>query len=244
VGEYQISMLAARSGFPASTLRFYEHAGLLPAERSPGGYRLYGDDALERLAFIAAAKGLGLALGEIRELLEVWEHGVCADVRARLRPLVSTRIREAEQRIAELSAFVTALSGVHADLTGSAPDGACAPGCGCMSAEQPNPAKPPPALEPIIACSLAGDEQHRRRGEWAQLMASCTEAEDTARGVRASFPVDPELAARLARLAAAEQSCCSFLQFSVTFTPTALAMTVDAPPSARPILADLFGNPA
>lgn len=244
MSEYRISTLAARSGFPASTLRFYDQAGLLPAARSPAGYRLYEDDALDRLAFIAAAKGMGLALEEIRELLEVWQHGVCGDVRARLRPLVSIRIGAAEQRIAELSAFVAALCEVRADLTGSGPDGACAPGCGCMRAGKTTPVVPPssaPSLPPVIACTLADDQQGRRRAEWAQLMGSCTQAEDTATGVRVSFPTDPELAARVARLAAAERSCCSFLQFGVAFGPTSLVMTVDAPPSARPVLADLFG---
>ncbi|MFD4918137.1 MerR family transcriptional regulator [Streptomyces virginiae] len=48
----RISQLAERSGVPASTLRFYETAGLLPAERTPSGYRRYG----ERLGSISSAK--------------------------------------------------------------------------------------------------------------------------------------------------------------------------------------------
>jgi hypothetical protein len=35
VTELRISQLAGRSGLPASTLRFYESAGLLPAGRTP-----------------------------------------------------------------------------------------------------------------------------------------------------------------------------------------------------------------
>ncbi|MFF8672586.1 MerR family DNA-binding transcriptional regulator [Streptomyces sp. NPDC015242] len=35
----RISQLAARSGAPATALRFYDGAGLLPADRSPVGYR-------------------------------------------------------------------------------------------------------------------------------------------------------------------------------------------------------------
>ncbi|WP_345128150.1 MerR family transcriptional regulator, partial [Streptomyces chiangmaiensis] len=42
---YRISQLAEHSGVPASTLRFYETAGLLPAERTASGYRVYGEDA-------------------------------------------------------------------------------------------------------------------------------------------------------------------------------------------------------
>ncbi|WP_416316268.1 MerR family DNA-binding transcriptional regulator [Streptomyces sp. S584] len=35
----RISQLAERSGVPATTLRFYEGVGLLPADRTPAGYR-------------------------------------------------------------------------------------------------------------------------------------------------------------------------------------------------------------
>ena len=124
---------------PASTLRFYEQAGLLPAERTASNYRVYDDDSLARLEFIGSAKLLGLPLEEIRELLGVWEQGVCADVRSRLRPLVAARIAEAQQRIAELTAFADRLAAVHDDLAGPAPSAACGPGCGCMPADPPGP---------------------------------------------------------------------------------------------------------
>src|SRR6266496_3810667 len=89
VSRYRISQLAERSGVPASTLRFYENLGLLPAERTTAGYRLYDDTAPERLAFIASAKVLGLGLEEIRDLLGVRAQGVCGNVRERLAPLVA-----------------------------------------------------------------------------------------------------------------------------------------------------------
>jgi hypothetical protein len=64
---------------------------------------------------------------------------VCAEVRERLRPVVATRIAEAEQRIAELSAFAAHLAAVHEDLGGPAPMEACGPGCGCVPADAPGP---------------------------------------------------------------------------------------------------------
>ncbi|TDC81551.1 MerR family transcriptional regulator, partial [Actinomadura sp. 7K507] len=105
----RISQLAERSGVPATTLRFYESAGLLPADRSPAGYRLYGEDAVDRLAFIGAAKHLGLPLEEVSELLGVWESGACSEVKADLRPRVAARITGAEARAAELAAFTATL---------------------------------------------------------------------------------------------------------------------------------------
>lgn len=38
--SYRISQLAERSGVPATALRFHEDTGLLPADRTPAGYRV------------------------------------------------------------------------------------------------------------------------------------------------------------------------------------------------------------
>ncbi|HEU5470630.1 MAG TPA: MerR family transcriptional regulator [Actinophytocola sp.] len=139
MSTYRISELARRCGLPASTLRFYEQAGLLPAARTGSGYRVYGEEAVARLEFIGAAKQLGLSLEQIRELLGAWEAGACATVRQRLRPLVAERIAEAQQRIAELSAFTAHLTAVHQELGGPAPAAACGPGCGCVPTQPTGP---------------------------------------------------------------------------------------------------------
>lgn len=64
-----ISETAARSGFSASALRFYEREGLIEASRTEGGQRRFRRTELRRLAFIAAARHVGLTLGEIRDSL-------------------------------------------------------------------------------------------------------------------------------------------------------------------------------
>ena len=84
-----------------------------------------------------------MPLDEIRELLEAWEAGACADVRTRLRPLVAARIAEAERRIAELTAFAAHLATVHEKLDGPAPVDVCGPGCGCVAAEPSEHQGPP-----------------------------------------------------------------------------------------------------
>jgi DNA-binding transcriptional MerR regulator len=117
VTSLRISELATRTGVPATTLRFYETAGLLPADHTAAGYRVYGQDAVQRLAFISSAKVLGLPLEEIRDLLGVWEQGVCAAVRERMLPLVAERIADADRRQAELAAFSTRLAEVHEQLS-------------------------------------------------------------------------------------------------------------------------------
>ncbi|MFF0795095.1 heavy metal-responsive transcriptional regulator [Streptomyces spiralis] len=249
---YRISQLAERSGVPATTLRFYEDAGLLPADRTPSGYRMYGDDAVERLAFISSAKLLGLALEEIRELLDVREEGVCATVWVRMLPLVASRIAETDRRIAELRAFSAHLASVHADLSGPAPAGACGPDCGCTTTGSApielSPTRLSLEAEPWrdapVACTLDGAELGERTEQWQQLCAKATDREEIPDGLRLSFPPGAEMAGELAALAAAEQDCCAFFDFTLHLTPTILQLEVRAPESAAGMLADLFGVPA
>ncbi|MGW4104478.1 heavy metal-responsive transcriptional regulator [Streptomyces sp. NPDC004976] len=258
MSTYRISQLAERSGLPATTLRFYETAGLLPAERTASGYRVYGEEAVERLAFISSAKLLGLALEEIRDLLDVREEGVCASVRARMLPLVADRIQDTDGRIAELRAFSDHLAGVHAELSGPVPAGACGPDCGCTPTSTRAAGPVPVTLSPTrpasvptsspepeawrdapVACTLGGADLGERT-----LVAKAEQREEITDGLRLSFPPDAELAGRLAALAAAEQGCCAFFDFRLHLTPTALQLEVRAPESAAGMLADLFGATA
>ena len=62
--------VALRSGFAASALRFYEREGLITATRTAGGQRRYQRSVLRRLAFVRAARNIGLSLDEVREALD------------------------------------------------------------------------------------------------------------------------------------------------------------------------------
>jgi MerR family redox-sensitive transcriptional activator SoxR len=64
-----VSEVARRSGFAASALRYYERAGLIEAGRTSGGQRRYPRSVLRRLAFIRAARNVGLSLEEVRQEL-------------------------------------------------------------------------------------------------------------------------------------------------------------------------------
>lgn len=64
-----VSEVAMRSGFAASALRFYEAQGLVCASRTSGGQRRYQRSVLRRLAFIRAARNIGLSLEEIAAAL-------------------------------------------------------------------------------------------------------------------------------------------------------------------------------
>ncbi|MDN5747220.1 MAG: redox-sensitive transcriptional activator SoxR [Pseudonocardia sp.] len=65
-----IGDVARRSGFPPSALRFYEREGLLRTTRTPGGQRRYERSTLRRLAFIRAARTIGVSLDEVRAGLD------------------------------------------------------------------------------------------------------------------------------------------------------------------------------
>jgi MerR family redox-sensitive transcriptional activator SoxR len=68
-GSLTVAEVAARSGFAASALRYYEREGLIHADRTEGGQRRYERVVLRRLAFIRAARHVGLTLDEVRDVL-------------------------------------------------------------------------------------------------------------------------------------------------------------------------------
>ena len=108
MSQLTVSKLAEQAGTSADTVRYYERIGLLPeAERSPSGYRLYGDDAVERLRFIKRAQRFGLRLEAIAELLDVRRQGLC--------PCGHTR-RFLEDRVAELDEEMSSLARLRADV--------------------------------------------------------------------------------------------------------------------------------
>ncbi|HEY0637101.1 MAG TPA: redox-sensitive transcriptional activator SoxR [Pseudonocardiaceae bacterium] len=64
-----VGEVAQRSGFAPSALRYYERLGLLVAARTAGGQRRYERNVLRRLAFIRAARNVGLSLEEVSAAL-------------------------------------------------------------------------------------------------------------------------------------------------------------------------------
>jgi DNA-binding transcriptional MerR regulator len=126
MSQLTVSKLAEQVGTSADTVRYYERIGLLAeAERSPSGYRLYGDEAVERLRFIKQAQRFGLRLEAIAELLDVRERGLC--------PCGHTR-RMLEARVAELDEEMTSLAQLRADIASMIDDlPAGAAGTGCAS---------------------------------------------------------------------------------------------------------------
>ena len=251
--SYRIKDVAERSGFPATTLRYYESIGLLPvAGRTDAGYRVYDDSALDRLAFIARAKQLGCHLEEITELVAVYDGGECGPVQDRLRALAEARLTDTRSRVAELVAFAGQLQASLAVLSSHRPDGPCDDRCGCTS--EPSGAPEPQrveltaarpragragAAEPV-ACTLAPSAVPDRMADWHALLAHATEREHLDDGVRVRFAAGTPVGA-LAELAVAEQACCRFFAFALVVDGRGLALEVRGPDDARPVIDAVFG---
>lgn len=240
---YKIAEVAKRSGFNASTLRYYEELGLVtPTRRSDAGYRLYDDSTLARLTFIARAKQLGCSLEEITDLAAAWQDGRCQPVQLQLRALVDGKIAEAETRVAEMIAFTAELQQAAIALARHTPDGPCDDDCGCVSSgDAPNAttgliqltANPATVAEAPIVCTLGASDVPARGKAWHAALTAVISRESIDGGVRLQFA--PETAVGdLAELAAAEQNCCMFFRFALTVDSRGVALEVTAPPKPVP----------
>lgn len=97
-----IGELAQRCEVSSKAIRYYEDIGVLDqAERTPSGYRNYGQTAVDRLAFIKAAQAVGLTLAEIREIIGFRDRDEtpCGHV----RELIDDHARSIDEQIRDLS---------------------------------------------------------------------------------------------------------------------------------------------
>ncbi|MDR3660883.1 MAG: MerR family transcriptional regulator [Mycobacterium sp.] len=94
---FTISEVAMRADVAATTLRYYEQIGLIPAPVRVGGQRRYDGSILDRLHVIRLCKTAGFALDEIQLLFADDAPG-----RPASRALAETKLAEIDARISEL----------------------------------------------------------------------------------------------------------------------------------------------
>jgi DNA-binding transcriptional MerR regulator len=239
-----VSELAERAGVAASTVRFYERVGLLsPAQRAPNGYRVFDESALEEMAFVNRAKGIGMSLDDITDLLAVWPHGECRSLQARLRAFLVERIGEIHDQLGELGWFERQLNSVLSRLSHRDPGPeCCGQGCGCEADLDVVPEAPVLDSQPW-GCSLDVDDLAARVTEWRALAAAAVSSEHVGREVRFVFEADPVLIANLARLCSAETACCAQTRFILEIDAEQVTLTVEAP-GAPELLDELFPRAA
>lgn len=112
-----IGEVARIAGLPVKTIRYYEEIGLIAPHRADNGYREFGDQDVDRLAFLARARGLGFSLEECRRLVGLY----CDKDRASrdVRELALGHLAEIRAKIAELRALEATLQGMVAECRGN-----------------------------------------------------------------------------------------------------------------------------
>lgn len=112
----KIGQLAQTTGTQAETIRYYERLGLLAAPtRTHANYRVYGEDHIERLAFIRHCRCLDMTLDEIRILLQFKDAPSenCGEVDR----LLDEHIGHVVLRVRELKALEKELRGLRRQCT-------------------------------------------------------------------------------------------------------------------------------
>lgn len=116
-----VGEIARRSGFAESAVRYYEGLGLLNATRTSGGQRRFERNTLRRLAFIKAARNIGLSLDEVSAAL--------ASLPARRTPTRADWGRLSRSWRQRLNDQIEALEALRDGLD------SCI-GCGCLSLDR------------------------------------------------------------------------------------------------------------
>jgi DNA-binding transcriptional MerR regulator len=128
-----IGRLGTLGDIEPKTLRYYDRVGLVrPTTRTPAGYRVYAEDAVERLRFIRRAKALGTSLADIRRILAVRDEGAapCQHVLT----VVGQNLAKVQAQIAQLERLRTDLRRLQRVLKKEVPsDPQSADDCPCFS---------------------------------------------------------------------------------------------------------------
>ncbi|GAB4344520.1 MAG: helix-turn-helix domain-containing protein [Gammaproteobacteria bacterium] len=112
-GPLTIGPLSRCTGVHIETIRYYERIGLLKKPpRTPGGHRLYPDEARRRLHFIRRARELGFTLEQVRGLLRMVDggHYSCSEI----YELAQGHLREVREKIEALTRLEQVLGEVAA----------------------------------------------------------------------------------------------------------------------------------
>lgn len=120
----QIRDLARATGVEVETIRYYEKQGLLAAPpRRDNGYRDYGPEHLERLAFLRHCRALDMPLADIARLLDFAQtpHAHCGDV----NQLVDAQLARVRARLDSMRALEKQLLQLRRQCTDTSAGGGC-----------------------------------------------------------------------------------------------------------------------
>jgi DNA-binding transcriptional MerR regulator len=118
----QIGEAAERVGLSLRTIRHWDEVGLVvPSARSAGGFRLYTEADIERLALVKTWKPLDFSLEQMRELLDTTDAlaadgGADQEVTEDLLERVAMYQAATSSRIAALRAQIQGLETLSGEL--------------------------------------------------------------------------------------------------------------------------------
>ena len=138
---YRIGELSKRADKTVRTIHFYEELGLLqPAERSPGGFRMYTDTALDRIYWIERLQDLDFSLTDIKAFLTDFQaQDTAPSSMETLHHFYNEKLNKTRTAIARLQSLETELTSSLAYLSA------------CQDCS---------VTEAVQACSSCCDEQH------------------------------------------------------------------------------------
>jgi DNA-binding transcriptional MerR regulator len=114
----QIGEVAARTELSIKTIRHYDDVGVVtPSARSPGGFRLYTAEDVERLIAIRRMKPLGFTLDEMRDLLGALDTLSSADATAADQNAAARVLAVCHTRAQDACATLTKQLGYAQELT-------------------------------------------------------------------------------------------------------------------------------
>jgi DNA-binding transcriptional MerR regulator len=103
----RVGELAKAVGKTVRAMHLYEELGLLePASRSEGGFRLYGDDAIERINWIVKLQAIGFTLAEIQGFIKDFQGATSGrDATARVRAVFADKLQATRDQVTQLRAI-------------------------------------------------------------------------------------------------------------------------------------------
>ncbi len=111
-----IGEVAAQSGLPAKTIRYYEEIGLVCPLRDANGYRAFQETEVHKLTFLGRARALGFSIQDCRALLALYgdETRASADV----KEIAQSHLHQIEEKISALQSMHATLSHLVAECAG------------------------------------------------------------------------------------------------------------------------------
>ena len=110
---YTVHELAELSGVTVRTLHHYDDVGLVRAQRAANGYRLYGPAEVDRLQHALLFRECGMALADVKRLLD--------DPAFDVRTALSGHLRELRSRRERLDGLIASVQKTLACMEGNEP---------------------------------------------------------------------------------------------------------------------------